>query len=471
MDALPRAARRPVPPDRSSRCSARCSTATANGADGAQPPTVAIVDWREVPTWTEFEILRDAFIAAGVPTVVCDPRDLEFDGATLAARRPAGSISSTAACSSTTSSPGPTSARRWCAPTRPRAVCVANTFRCKLPHKKAFFAVLTDPVERAPVHADGARGHRARTCRGRGSSPTSRPRRTASRRRCSSSRGASATRSCSSRTTNTAARACMLGWESDAGAWDAALEAALGGSAGRGSCRSGSRSAARVFPQFDAAGDGRPMRDMLVDLAPYPVPRPDAGLSDAPERDRPRQRDVGRRAGAVPSSSTSSDRVALACTIERCFSGFFQTSCCRAPHNAVQTCLGIKAGRARRPDRRRGQPRRCRGDSSRRSRTRRRSPSPVLIESVDAAADATAPPRDPRRARAGRRRHPLRAAAGRGARRPDGDRRGRRAAADPLRAHGRRDAADHARRDARGLPAGRSAQPGAVRAHAARRRR
>ena len=25
-----------------------------------------------------------------------------------------------------------------------RAVCVANTFRCKLAHKKAFFAVLTD---------------------------------------------------------------------------------------------------------------------------------------------------------------------------------------------------------------------------------------------------------------------------------------------------------------------------------------
>ena len=29
----------------------------------ATPPTMAIVDWRDVPTWTEFEILRDAFIA------------------------------------------------------------------------------------------------------------------------------------------------------------------------------------------------------------------------------------------------------------------------------------------------------------------------------------------------------------------------------------------------------------------------
>ena len=44
----------------------------------ASPPRIAIVDWREVPTWSEFEILRDAFIALGVPTVICDPRDLEF---------------------------------------------------------------------------------------------------------------------------------------------------------------------------------------------------------------------------------------------------------------------------------------------------------------------------------------------------------------------------------------------------------
>jgi len=44
----------------------------------ASPPRIAIVDWREVPTFSEFEILRDAFIALGVPTVICDPRDLEF---------------------------------------------------------------------------------------------------------------------------------------------------------------------------------------------------------------------------------------------------------------------------------------------------------------------------------------------------------------------------------------------------------
>ncbi len=51
----------------------------------ARPPTIAIVDWREVPTWTEFEILAEAFSGAGMPTVISDPRDLALAGGTLTA--------------------------------------------------------------------------------------------------------------------------------------------------------------------------------------------------------------------------------------------------------------------------------------------------------------------------------------------------------------------------------------------------
>src|SRR5436305_14533333 len=50
------------------------------------PPLIAIVDWREVPTWTEFEILRDAFTAEGVPTIICDPRELSFANGELTAQ-------------------------------------------------------------------------------------------------------------------------------------------------------------------------------------------------------------------------------------------------------------------------------------------------------------------------------------------------------------------------------------------------
>ena len=106
---------------------------------------MAIVDWRNVPTWTEFEILRDAFITAGVPTIVCDPRELAFDARRPARSRGGASTSSTGACSSTTSSRGRTTAPRSCDAYAAGAVCVANTLRCKLAHKKAFFAVLTDP--------------------------------------------------------------------------------------------------------------------------------------------------------------------------------------------------------------------------------------------------------------------------------------------------------------------------------------
>jgi len=109
----------------------------------APAPRIAIVDWREVPTWSEFELLRDAFVAAGVPTIVCDPRDLEFDGRALAAggeridfvyRRVL--INDIVA--------RPDECRALVDAYRTRAVCVANSLRCKIAHKKAFFAILTD---------------------------------------------------------------------------------------------------------------------------------------------------------------------------------------------------------------------------------------------------------------------------------------------------------------------------------------
>jgi hypothetical protein len=66
----------------------------------AQPPTIGIVDWRTVPTWSEFEILQERFTSLGVPTIVCTPEDLEFDGRELGAR--AGKSTCYArACSST----------------------------------------------------------------------------------------------------------------------------------------------------------------------------------------------------------------------------------------------------------------------------------------------------------------------------------------------------------------------------------
>ncbi len=109
----------------------------------ASPPLVAIVDWREVPTFTEFELLRDAFTARGVPTVICDPRDLEFaNGRLTAAGRAIDLVYRRLLLNDIVARPVDCAA--LVAAYRARAVCVANTFRCKIPHKKAFFAVLTD---------------------------------------------------------------------------------------------------------------------------------------------------------------------------------------------------------------------------------------------------------------------------------------------------------------------------------------
>ncbi|PYR38579.1 MAG: hypothetical protein DMF93_15875 [Acidobacteria bacterium] len=105
----------------------------------AAPPRMAIVDWREVPTYSEFELLRDAFTAAGVPTIVCDPRDLQYSSSGLHAggaridlvyRRVL--INDMVA--------RPDECRALLQAYEARAVCVANTLRCKMAHKKAFFA-------------------------------------------------------------------------------------------------------------------------------------------------------------------------------------------------------------------------------------------------------------------------------------------------------------------------------------------
>jgi uncharacterized circularly permuted ATP-grasp superfamily protein len=123
-----------------------------------RPPRIAIVDWRDVPTWSEFELLSDAFTAAGVPTVVADPRDLVFERRDVEPRVLVANgqridlvyrrvlINDIVARSD--------ECRALVDAYTARAVCVANTLRCKIAHKKAFFAVLTD--ERWAPHFDAA---------------------------------------------------------------------------------------------------------------------------------------------------------------------------------------------------------------------------------------------------------------------------------------------------------------------------
>lgn len=106
-------------------------------------PNVAIVDWDNLPTANEFMLLRNYFACAGVPTIICTPDELEYDGSTLRC----GDFRIDLVYKRII-------IHEFLArydETHPLArayingdVCLVNPFRCKLLHKKAVFELLTD---------------------------------------------------------------------------------------------------------------------------------------------------------------------------------------------------------------------------------------------------------------------------------------------------------------------------------------
>ncbi len=110
---------------------------------GRAAPNVAIVDWEGLPTSHEFELLRAYFASRGVPTLVCAPDELEYTRGRL--RRGGFRVDVVykrviiheflALCGERHPL-----ARAYAA----GRVCLVNTFRCKMLHKKAAFELLTD---------------------------------------------------------------------------------------------------------------------------------------------------------------------------------------------------------------------------------------------------------------------------------------------------------------------------------------
>jgi uncharacterized circularly permuted ATP-grasp superfamily protein len=235
----------------------------------AAPPRIAIVDWSDVPTVSEFEILRDGFIASGVPTAICDPRDLEYvapgsgrraglfaqgERIDLVYRRVL--INDMVARES--------DCRALVDAYEDRAACVANTLRCKIPHKKAFFAVLTDErharmfsaeeraliarhipwtvlIEERHASRDGATFDLVPYLRAHRETLVIKP------------------------NDEYGGTGVTLGWETAPAAWDAAIERAV---RERGWVAQ-ERIAIRREPFPVSEGDRVTTRDMLVDCAPY----------------------------------------------------------------------------------------------------------------------------------------------------------------------------------------------------------
>ncbi len=126
--------------------------------DRGATPAMAIVDWEGLPTAPEFEMFKSFFEEAGVQTVICDPRALEFSSGKLYAQgKPVNLVYRRVLTSELLHRGDETRALRDAYVAG--AACVVNSFRAKLLHKKMSLALLSDdryarlytPAQRAAI--------------------------------------------------------------------------------------------------------------------------------------------------------------------------------------------------------------------------------------------------------------------------------------------------------------------------------
>ncbi len=106
-------------------------------------PVIAIVDLKGLPTQKEFELFREYFEYRGYTSVICSPDELEFDGEKLFYESVAIDIVYKRLLVNEylpimVDFPALLNAYRA------GSICMVNSFRSKLVHKKAIFAVLTN---------------------------------------------------------------------------------------------------------------------------------------------------------------------------------------------------------------------------------------------------------------------------------------------------------------------------------------
>jgi hypothetical protein len=106
-------------------------------------PHIAVVDYKGLPTQREFELCQEYFASKGYPTIIADPRELEFTNGRLrhgdfeidlVYKRLLVNefLEKFDEC------------QEFYKAYKAQAVCVVNSFRGKLVHKKLLFGVLTD---------------------------------------------------------------------------------------------------------------------------------------------------------------------------------------------------------------------------------------------------------------------------------------------------------------------------------------
>ena len=130
----------------------------ADRARGGGAPLIAIVDWRGLPTLTEFEMFQRFFEEQGLATIICAPEDLTFSRGKLRANgKPIDLVYRRVLSSELLARPE--LAKPLVDAYLAGAVTVVNSFRAKLLHKKMSLALLSDdryeklytPKERAAI--------------------------------------------------------------------------------------------------------------------------------------------------------------------------------------------------------------------------------------------------------------------------------------------------------------------------------
>ena len=219
--------------------------------DRGAKPSMAIVDWEGLPTAPEFEMFKAFFEEAGVKTVICDPRALEFRRRKLYAQgKPVNLVYRRVLTSELLRRGDETRALRDAY--MAGAACVVNSFRAKLLHKKMSLALLSDdryarlytPAQRAAIrrHIPWTRRVRPELAE-----PIARRRETLVLKPNDEYGG----------------KGVVLGWTVDQAEWEAAIEVAVG--------ESYVVQEAVEIPRvpFPVVLDGLRYLDLAVDLDPY----------------------------------------------------------------------------------------------------------------------------------------------------------------------------------------------------------
>jgi hypothetical protein len=113
------------------------------GRKADKPPTIAIVDLKNLPTQKEFELFKQYFENSGYPAVIASPDELEFSAGRLTFDgTPIDIVYKRLLVNEYL--PIMNEAPALLDAYRAGVVCVVNSFQGKIVHKKAIFAVLTD---------------------------------------------------------------------------------------------------------------------------------------------------------------------------------------------------------------------------------------------------------------------------------------------------------------------------------------